>query len=314
MPVPSASLILTAFLPVAATLGAGYVLRRRGVVDEGVRAGLMNLVLKLFFPALVLAKVSRNPAMQDNAVALAAPLAGFLSLLVGYTVCRALAGACGADTPERRRAFAYTAGNYNYGYLALPVCEVLHGRDSLAVLLLFNAGLELCFWTTGMVLLTGGVAQGIRQRLINPVSVSMVAAFAINRTGLGEHLPESFYKTGEMLGGCAVPCGLLLVGMGVPALIDGFRAAHDARLAIGSVILRNGLVPALFVGAAMIPGVPGDVGDVLRLQAAMPAAMFPIVMCQHHRVAPQVALRIVVATSIAAVVTLPAWLWVGSRL
>ena len=41
----------------------------------------------------------------------------------------------------------YAAGHYNYGYLAIPVCAAVYGDGSVAVLLLFNTGLELCFWT-----------------------------------------------------------------------------------------------------------------------------------------------------------------------
>lgn len=307
----SANLILTATLPVALLLGTGFALRKRGVVDDGLRMGLMNLVVSVFFPALVLAKVTRNVALQENAVAFWAPAAGFASLLLGYAVSRTFAGACGADTPERRRAFVYTTGNYNYGYLAIPMCGAFYGEESVAVLLLFNVGLELCFWTVGMVLLTGGVAKDLWRRLLNPIAVAMVAAMLINRTGAAEHLPAWFFRAAEMLGACAIPCGLLLVGMGVPALLAGFRAHHDMRISVGSVALRNGLIPALFVAGGIFLPMPAEVSRLLLLQAAMPAALFPIVMCQHYGVAPQVSLRVAVATTLAGLVTLPAWLWLA---
>ena len=70
----------------------------------------------------------------------------FASLLLGYAVCRIFAARCGADTPDRRRAFVYTAGNYNYGYLAIPVCETLYGRESVAVLLLVTYVPGLSLW------------------------------------------------------------------------------------------------------------------------------------------------------------------------
>lgn len=307
----SAPLLLTAVVPVALFIVGGFVLRKRGVVDDGLRMGLINLVLHVFVPALVLERVTRNAALQNNAVALWAPLAGFASLLLGYAVARIFAGACGAKTPERRRAFVYTTGNYNYGYLAIPVCGALYGEDSVAVLLLFNVGLELCFWTIGMALLTGGMAKDLWKRIFNPISVAMVAAMAINRTGLTPDLPGWFFRTTEMLGACAIPCGLLLVGMGIPALLDGFRANHDLRISTGAILLRNGLIPALFVAGGIFLPMPDEVSRLLLLQAAMPAALFPIVMCQHYGVAPQISLRVAVATTIASIVTLPVWLWLG---
>lgn len=313
-PALSPSLILTATLPVAMLLATGFFLRKRNVVDEGLRAGLMSLVLNVFFPALVFAKVSLNPALKNDAVALAAPATGFLSLLAGYAISACFVKAAGADTPERRRAFVYTAGNYNYGYLAIPVCEAFYGPESVAVLLLFNAGLELAFWTVGSVILTGDLKGDLWKRVLNPVTVAMIAAIVTNRTGLSDRLPDWLFRGTGMMGGCAVPCGLLLVGMGIPALLQGFRATHDFRLATVAVILRNGLIPALFVAAGLFIGLPDDVARLLLLQAAMPGAIFPIVMCQHYRVAPQVALRIAVATTLFGIGTLPFWLWLGAKL
>lgn len=301
-------LIITATLPIAGMLGLGFFLRKRETVDESLRKGLLNLVLHVFFPALVLAKVSFNPALQNNAVAIAAPLAGFLSLALGYGVCLLLARACDAGTDERKRAFVYVTANYNYGYLAIPICEKLYGSDSIAVLLLYNIGLELCLWSAGLVILTGKMGEQARKHILNPITLSMIVAMLLNRTGTAPHIPEGLRRLAEMLGACAIPCGLLLVGMGLPALISGFSMRSDLRLTVGSVLLRNALIPALFVLLALLPMVPDTVARILVLQAAMPGAMLPIVMCQYYKVAPEVALRVVVATTLVAVVTLPMWL------
>ncbi len=310
----SGSLILTATAPVVLLLVTGYALRKRGVVDEQLRSGMMNLVIWVFFPALVLAKVSHNVALKNDAVALLAPTAGFVSLALGYLVSWIFARLSGADTMERRRAFAYTTGNYNYGYLAIPMSVAFYGPDSVAVLLLFNVGIELCLWTVGLVLLSGKLGKDAWKRLFNPITLAMIAAMLLNRTGLAEKTPKFVFSFVDMLGACAIPCGLLLIGMALPALLDGFRARHDLRITAGSILLRNGVIPALFVGAALFLPLPMEVSRILLLQAAMPAALLPIVMCQHYGQAPQVSLRVAVATSLAAAATLPAWLWVGGKL
>lgn len=313
MPSVDSSLILSATAPVLLLLATGYGLRRRGVVNDELRHGMMQLVLWVFFPALVLAKASRNIALKDDAVAITAPLAGFLSLLAGYALCRMFARLATADTDERRRAFVYTTGNYNYGYLAIPVCERLHGSESVAVLLLFNLGIELCLWTVGLVLLTGKADRDAWKRLLNPISAAMLAALALNRTGAAEHTPDFVFRFFDMLGSCAIPCGLLLVGMSLPSLLADFNPHRERRLTVVSVLLRNALIPAVFIAMTFLP-IPDTVAGVLALQAAMPGALLPIVICQHYDVAPGVALRVAVATSLAGLVTLPLWLWAGSPL
>lgn len=311
---PSASLLLVATLPVVLLMGAGVFLRKRNIVEDGFRAGLLTLVLNVFFPALVLAKVTVNPALQNNTIAVAAPIAGFLSSAIGFGLARLVAIPAGADTSEKRRAFAYTAGHYNYSYLAIPVSITLYGADSIAVLLLFNLGIEFSLWTVGIMTLTGGGLKDARKRMLNPITISMLVAIVLNRAGAAPHLPEWAFVFLNMLGACAVPCGLMLVGMGIPALLQGFRAHHDPGITIGAIFVRNLLVPACFVGAATaFTAMPPEVRRVLLLHAGMPAGTMTLVMCQHYGIAPQIGLRVFVASTLAAVVTLPLWLWVGGK-
>src|SRR5687768_12401197 len=70
MPLLSPELILSSVAPVAFLPATGFALRKRAMVDETLRQGLMKVVLTVFFPALVLSKVTLNPALKDNAVAL----------------------------------------------------------------------------------------------------------------------------------------------------------------------------------------------------------------------------------------------------
>jgi hypothetical protein len=50
---------------------------------------------------------------------------------------------------------------------------------------------------------------------------------------------------------------------------------------------------------------------VILLQAAMPAAVFPIIMARHYGGDPITALRVVVATSLGGLLTIPLWLRFG---
>jgi predicted permease len=54
--------------------------------------------------------------------------------------------------------------------------------------------------------------------------------------------------------------------------------------------------------------------QVILLQAAMPAAVFPIIMSRHYGGDPGLALRIVLGTSLAALLTMPWWLRWGAHL
>jgi predicted permease len=50
---------------------------------------------------------------------------------------------------------------------------------------------------------------------------------------------------------------------------------------------------------------------VIVLEAAMPAAVFPIVMARHYAGDPATAMRVVIGTSVVGLVTIPLWIRFG---
>ena len=96
----------------------------------------------------------------------------------------------------------------------------------------------------------------------------------------------------------------------MPAEIPGFMADMSAAGEWTAV-------PVLVTGTE--PGGPADAGFVsdtlatmrAMLEAAMPAAVFPIVLVQLFGRDLETAVRVVLSTSIAGVVLIPVWLAIG---
>ncbi|MCX7868121.1 MAG: AEC family transporter, partial [Limisphaera sp.] len=67
--------------------------------------------------------------------------------------------------------------------------------------------------------------------------------------------------------------------------------------------------------ARLLPGTP-ELQRVLVLEAAMPAAVFPIVMARQYGGDVATALQVVLSTSVVSLVTMPLWIraglaWIG---
>jgi malate permease and related proteins len=57
-----------------------------------------------------------------------------------------------------------------------------------------------------------------------------------------------------------------------------------------------------------VPAASGELRRVLYIQAAMPSAVFPIILARHYGGDPATAVRVVVATSVLGLITIPLWL------
>ena len=129
-----------------------------------------------------------------------------------------------------------------------------------------------------------------------------------------DQFPTAVLNAAHLVGQCAIPVGMILIGATVADHVAGFHSAGGARtMALGS-LLRLAVLPVLFLLVARWLPCSVELKRVILIQAAMPAAVFPIVMVRHYGGDPATALQVVMSTSILSLVTIPLWLHFGVRL
>ena len=303
--------LLQIVFPVFLVMGAGYAMRRAKILTEEADESMLGVLVKLFVPCLALDVIIGNEALTRPANLFLPPLVGFATVALGIGISL-LAARIFLKGKAVRRTFACAAGLQNYGYIPLPLCQALFDRETVGVLFAFNLGTELALWT--IVVATLADKQSERRwwaALINPPIVAVVVGLALNLAGAGQWMPASISAACHLLGLCAVPLGLLLSG----AVLADYATPHVLRSAWGTtvlgIVLRLGILPLAILGMAYsIPADPA-LRSVMLLQAAMPSAVFPIVLAKIHQGDMPTALRIVLGTSIASLVTIPLWLSLG---
>jgi predicted permease len=115
---------------------------------------------------------------------------------------------------------------------------------------------------------------------------------------------------------CAIPLGLVLIGVTLANFIDEPSALFDSKVSLGAIVLRQGILPLGFLALAKYLPFSIELKRVIVVQGAMPAAVFPIVLAQHYGGRPLTAVQVVLGTQAAAIVITPLWLraglaWVG---
>ena len=295
-------------LPVFLVLAAGYALRRLGVFTEEGDRSLLGVLVKLFIPCLALDVIVGNEALVRPSNWLVPPLAGFALAASGYGVCLVF-GRIFLREPGAARTFASTAGLQNYSYIPLTLCQALFDREVTGVLFAFSLGVDVAMWTLGVGLLAGrGRENTWRRILLNPPTLAVAAALALNAAGAGEWFPRALDSALHMLGLCAVPTGLLVSGA---VLADhmkpGILRSGWGVTALG-IVLRLGILPVFILLAAVWLPFDPALKKVLVVQSAMPAAVFPVVLAKLHGGDMPVALRVVLGTSLPALATIPLWI------
>lgn len=176
-----------------------------------------------------------------------------------------------------------------------------------------NLGLELVMWTLGIVVVSGKL-QGATKRLINGPSVAIVCGLFLNFSGWHTRIPVPIVHTLEDLGACAIPISLLLVGISLAGVLLKENWKFDWRVSTGALVTRFAAMPMIVALTAMFVArfLEFDaLSKVLMIEAAMPAAIFPIVISKHFGGKPAIAAQIAIVTSIASLALTPVLLSVG---
>lgn len=311
------STIASALALVFAVIGAGVVVRRLTWLTEEADASLVRLCVRLLLPCLVIGRMGRGAWTTDFAHLALPPLTGFglttLGIAVSAAAAYAFGPALGLRTGPQRRAFALCTGMYNYGFVPIPLVDEAFPNDTatMSALFLHNVGVEIAMWTVGIVVLSGRLGKHWWAGVLNPVLIAILIAVALRLTGAWPHVPAWAVRTIDMLGACAIPLSLLLTGATVSDVWKQADLRRGWRTVTAACVLRLGLLPLTFWATSWLISADTDLDRVLSIEAAMPAALFPVVLCRHYGGDAVTAVRVVVGTSIVGLVTMPFWLLIG---
>lgn len=303
--------VLGAVLPVFCVAGMGVIMRRLEWLTEEADQSLLRITINVFAPCLILDSILGNAALRVASNVIVPPLVGFGTVAMGMGLAWLLRGFTGLKTAQEQRTFTMSAGLYNYGYVPIPLALMLFGQETVGVLFVHNVGVETALWTLGLILLTGASPGREWRKIINVPLAAIAVGLILNFLGVGPHLPPFLLTTARMLGQCAIPLGIVLIGA---TIADQAHHVHSRAswpviaVACGARLL---LLPLLFLAIARYLPCSLELKRVMVLQAAMPAAVFPIVMTRHYGGDAPTALRVVLGTSIASLVTTPLWIRIG---
>ena len=295
--------ILSVVLPVYLTMAAGFTVRKTGLLPDVVDAGMMRLCIVLLTPCLILERVVGNASvMQPLPVLIAAGL-GFGLVVLGITISYFAAPLIGLQKHDGRRSFAVSCGLQNYGFVAIPIVTALFpDKGTLGVLFTFTLGVELACWTAGVGLLTG-LGKAPWKLALNPPVMTILFSLLLNFTGLHGYVPQVAHNTFTMLGACAVPLAVLIIGASIADIWGQERMRWS--IAVLAPVLRLGIIPVAFISAAWFLPVTMELKRILIIQGAMPSAVFSIMVAKHYGGHAPTAVQCVLSTTLVSMITTP---------
>ncbi|MGJ8656201.1 MAG: AEC family transporter [Akkermansiaceae bacterium] len=304
--------VLIASLPVFLIVFLGVGLRKWNVIDKAIDQGITKLLLNVLLPCFILHNILGSKVASDlpKVLTLAALGAGIvlISLAIAYTLSPKL----GLGKGEGRRSFTVAVGLQNYGFIPVPLLMSLYAdSELLATLFLHSLGVELAIFTVGVMIFTGKFTLNPRILLKGPILAVFLGVF-LNVTNLQIHLPTPLLTSVSWLGSSAIPLSLVAIGMSIGEILP--ETKYTLKISLSAVFFRLMLLPTLIISIAYLLPLDEGVKRVLLVQAAMPAALFPIVLARHYGGKPALVAEVAIVTSIISFLTMPLVIAAGSYL
>ena len=295
--------ILNVVLPVYLVMGLGGGARKLGILAPEVDKSMMRLCVTILTPCLIFQRVVGNDSVMHPGPVLVAAGLGFGLVTLGIAVSYFLAPLAGLSVGQGRRTFAVGCGLQNYGFVAIPIVSALfHDPGTLGVLFTFTLGVELACWLCAVGLMTG-LGSAPWKLALNPPVIAILLSLALNFSGLHQFVPEVIHNFFGMVGACAVPLAGLLFGGAITDLWG--QEKLNWGIAIASPILRLFIVPLAFIAAAYWLPLSIELKRILVVQAAMPSAVFNIMIARHYGGHAPTAVQVVLSTTIVSLATTP---------
>ncbi len=313
-------------LAIFAAVGLGWLAMRRGWLGQGAGGGdparvLSNVTFYLFIPALLFRTMVRLDLAALPWRTLAAYFVPALALtLLVYAWQRRVARAEGAAVPATRTVAAVYG---NAVQLGIPMISALFGESGLALLVALVSMHGVVLLTLLTVLVesdlaradpaashTGVLRNTLRNAIVHPVVMPVLAGMAWNLTTLGLH--PVLDETLAVLGSAVVPVCLVLIG----ASLATYGVRGNVRGALHVTLLKLAVLPALVLLVAHWGfGLAGQPLAVLVMMAALPSGSNALIFAQRYETLQGEASTAIVVSTVAFALTASLWLavlaWLG---
>jgi len=294
-----------AILQLVAIGALGYFLVRRKVISESGLNLMGGLVVKVFLPLLMFTEIVRRFDVRLFPDWWVFPLLSVLisaaGLASGYAVLRL------DNHVKHPQEFLSLTTFQNSGYLPLPLVAALLPRpqaDTMFIyIFLFLLGFNMTIFSFGYYLLNPASNRRFdARRMFNPPVLATLAALLVAFAKAGRFLPGVLINPAELLGRCAIPLSILVVG-GNLALMKVERGAF--RPIAYALLLKLVFLPLLFLCFIIVLRPPPMMGFLLILQAAMPSAVLLSVVCRSQDCGDKLVSPAIFYGHLASIITIP---------
>ncbi len=279
---------------------AGFIARKRKILDETLTKGLSIVVAKIGQPFLIIYSITKLDFSLLNLKN------GLLVLLFGILAHACMIGLSliifmRVKDGDEKRIYEFAFTFCNCAFIGFPILEALFGEIGLFYGAFYVVSYNLGVWSFGIWLMSHGKVDGgftPRKMIINSGTIPCFIGLGlyIAQLPIPDMLESVFMRAMDTLGSLCTPLSLIVTGSLVAAMplkrlflnpkFYGFLAVKLVALPLlAAVILRFTGISALFTDI--------DLAVFFTVMIALPPAAFTTLFANIYDVKPSYAAQLI---------------------
>ncbi len=302
--------LLTVFFQMLALLlmiGTGYLITKRGMMDEHTNGQISKMIVNVFNPLLFLASAANSIGMVSVGTMFLISMIA-MGMFVFFIVVGMLLTPFFDRNPDQRKLFQMMFVFSNLGFIGIPVVSSILGSEYVVYVTEFLVVYNIVFYTYGMMVMDERFSVSSLKAMVNPGTICCVLAMGI--IGFEIQLPDFIKTAVTYLGNAASPLALVLVG---------FTLAHsDLRKIFGKFQLYLfSFVKLLVLPLLMLPVLrlitdDAAVISVCMLMFGMPVGNMTLILGNERGIDGTMCSAAIILSTVLCVFTVPILLMVTS--
>lgn len=280
----------------------GIILSKLNYITAENKEMLTDLVINLFLPCSIIHsfQIEFDPKILKGMV-----------VIFGVTVfiqlgCTLLAKVLYIRQPDHKKSvMQYGTICSNAGFIGMPIAESVFGKQGLLFASIFLIPQRIVMWSVGASYFRkkSRARDVVFETLTHPCIVSVYIGLLL--LFFCPPVPAFLNKTIQMLGNCATPMSMIIIGAIIPE-IKNTNPRFD-RSIVYYLFIRHFLIPFLTFTLCNLCGVDSLLTGVAVLLTAMPAGNTTTVVALKYGGDYIFATECVVLSTVLSLVTIPLW-------
>jgi len=296
------SIILQQTLTMAIYMAIGFLLYKFGKISKEGSKNIATLLLWIVLPAVIL----NSFCVEFSAQKLGQLLVSFLLAAAALAIAIGISRLIYPDKPIDHFAAAFS----NAGFMGIPLVKASFGDNAVFFLVGFVALLNLLQWTYGVSLLKKEKTRiAMREVVLNPIFVAIIAGIVLFVTGFGASLPGIVKNAVSGIAGLNGPLAMIVLGVYL-AQSDLKTTFTQFRL-YGLCVVRLVLIPVVTLLLLWLIPADSTMKLVILTAAAAPVGSNVAVYAQLHDVDYPYACQTVALSTVLSVITMPLIITLG---